>query len=166
VLGRLILLFVLVPLADLFLLMYLSSKIGWPTSIGAVIVSGILGAWLAKMSWRAVGRKVQDRLQRGNMSPDLLTDGAMIFFAAGLLLTPGFITDAVGLSLLIPTCRRWYKIRIVNWMKRNFKIQVVKTSSMNNSFTVDGEVVYDHEADSEPGEIDAPNAIQSGESSD
>jgi UPF0716 protein FxsA len=164
VLGKLILVFVLVPLADLFLLMYLSSKTGWPFSIAAVIVSGILGAWLAKLSWRAVGRKLGQRLQQGNLAPDLLTDGAMIFFAAGLLLTPGFLTDAVGLTLLIPACRRWYKTRIANWMKRNFKIQVVQMTSHQDPNTVDGEVVRDAEQGSDADVQDNdPKAIRSGE---
>ena len=135
VLGKLILIFILVPLADLMLLMVMSDYTGWPFSIAMVVVSGILGAYLAKRSSQAVGVKIRERLQRGQMSPDLLTDGAMIFFAAGLLLTPGFITDAVGLSLLIPSCRRWYKTRITNWMKRNFKIQVVQMPTVNDPNT-------------------------------
>lgn len=163
-LGKLILLFVLVPLADLFLLMYLSSKTGWPFSIGAVIVSGILGAWLAKLSWRAVGRKIGLKMQQGNMSPDLLTDGAMIFFAAGLLLTPGFITDGVGLTLLIPACRKWYKTRIVNWMKRNFKIQVMEMPPIHDPNTVDGEVVNnDDNPPHAKNDMSGPKAIKSGE---
>lgn len=140
-LGKLILIFVFVPLADLALLMVMSSYTGWQFSVALVILSGILGAYLAKRSSHAVGIKIRERLQRGQMSPDLLTDGAMIFFAAGLLLTPGFITDAVGLSLLIPVCRRWYKARILNWLKRNFKFEVVSTGPANDPNTVDGDVV-------------------------
>lgn len=158
-LGKLILIFVLVPLTDLVLLMMLSSYTGWPFSISMVVLSGILGAFLAKRSWVAVGVKIRERMTTGQMSPDLLTDGAMIFFAAGLLLTPGFITDAVGLSLLIPTCRRWYKQRVINWMKRNFKIQVVQMNSMNDPNTVDGDVVKD---DSSNAKSD-PKVIKSGE---
>lgn len=140
-LGKLILIFVLVPLTDLVLLMMLSSYTGWPFSIAMVVLSGILGAFLAKRSSVAVGAKIRERMARGQMSPDLLTDGAMIFFAAGLLLTPGFITDAVGLSLLIPACRRWYKQGINRWIKRNFKIQVVHSPRPSDPNTVDGDVV-------------------------
>lgn len=151
-LGRLILVFVLVPLADLFLLMMLSSYIGWQVSVALVILSGIVGAYLAKRSSSAVGIKIRNNMQQGQMSPGLLTDGAMILFAAGLLLTPGFITDAVGLSLLIPMCRKWYKARVTNWMKRNFKMQVVNmpgadgfqrpnSNSASDENTVDGQVV-------------------------
>ena len=137
----------------------MSSYTGWQFSIALVVLSGILGAYLAKRSSLAVGVKIRERMSRGQMSPDLLTDGAMIFFAAGLLLTPGFITDAVGLSLLIPVCRRWYKARITNWMKRNFKIQVVQMPPVNDPNTVDGDVVH-----GESNEMDAgPKVIKSGE---
>ena len=158
-LGKLILIFVFVPLADLVLLMMMSSYTGWQFSIVLVVLSGILGAYLAKRSSLAVGVKIRERMSQGQMSPDLLTDGAMIFFAAGLLLTPGFITDAVGLSLLIPVCRRWYKARITNWMKRNFKIQVVQMPPVSDPNTVDGDVIHE-----EPNDIDAgPKVIKSGE---
>jgi UPF0716 protein FxsA len=159
VLGKLILIFVFVPLTDLILLMMLSSYTGWPFSVAMVILSGILGAYLAKRSWMAVGVKIRQRMAHGQMSPDLLTDGAMILFAAGLLLTPGFITDAVGLSLLIPACRRWYKTRVTNWMKRNFKIQVVQMPTMNDPNTVDGDVVRDEASETD----DGPKVIESGE---
>ena len=126
-----------------------------------VILSGILGAYLAKRSWVAVGVKIRERMTQGQMSPDLLTDGAMILFAAGLLMTPGFITDAVGISLLIPVCRRWYKTRITNWMKRNFKIQVVQmqTTATTDPNTVDGDVVHEHSDEIDEG----PKVIKSGE---
>lgn len=142
-LGKLILIFVFVPLADLVLLLMLSDYTGWPFSIAMVILSGIIGAWLAKRSYRSVwNRAAQSGLQSG--ASDLLTDGAMIFFAAGLLLTPGFITDVVGFSLLIPACRKWYKSKISGWFKRNFKIQTVTfgpRSSQTDEGVVDGEVL-------------------------
>ncbi len=122
--------------------MVMSSYTGWPFSIAMVILSGIIGAFLAKQSYRAVWNKMQSRLANNQLSSDLLSDGAMIFFAAGLLLTPGFITDAVGLSLLIPACRRWYKARLTNWLKRHFKFQVVTMRPPGNDpDVVDGEVV-------------------------
>jgi len=169
VLGKLILVFVLVPLADLILLMAMSKYTGWPFSIAMVILSGIIGAILAKRSTRAVGTKIRERMAEGGMSAGLLTDGAMIFFAAGLLLTPGFITDAVGLSILIPPCRRWYKARISNWMKRNFKVQVVQmpgqnSPSQNDPNTVDGEVVGGEAGSSQSEDSpDAPRKIKTGE---
>lgn len=124
--------------------MVMSSYTGWPFSIGMVIVSGVVGAWLAKQSYRGVISKISERAGQGRMSADLLTDGAMIFFAGGLLLTPGFITDIFGFSLLIPVCRRWYKSWITNWFKKNVNVEMVSmpdSRRQNDPNTVDGSVV-------------------------
>lgn len=142
VFGKLLLLFILVPLADLFLLMVMSSYTGWQFSIAMVILSGIIGAFLAKQSYRSVWNKMQSRLASNELPADLLSDGAMIFFAAGLLLTPGFITDAVGFTLLIPACRRWYKSVLTKWLKRHFQFQVVTMRPPGqDDDVVEGEVV-------------------------
>jgi UPF0716 protein FxsA len=131
-------------------LVWLSSYTGWQFSIGMVIVSGIVGAYLARRSSAALGVKFRDHLQQGKMSSDLLSDGAMIMFAAGLLLTPGFLTDFFGLSLLIPVCRRWYKSLIMGWFKKNFKMHVVTMPTHHDPNTVDGEVVDRHDVSDGP----------------
>jgi UPF0716 protein FxsA len=141
---KLVILFIFVPLADLFLLLVLSDYTGWKFSVAMVILSGIVGAYLAKRSYRSVLKKIREQATNHQLPTDLLTDGAMIFFAAGLLLTPGFITDAVGFTLLIPPCRRWYKIRVKNWLKRNFKFQIVSMDNRqasNEDGVVDGQVL-------------------------
>jgi UPF0716 protein FxsA len=155
--GKLILLFILVPLADLCLLMVMSSYTGWPFSIAMVILSGIIGAYLAKLSYKSVWNKMRERMASNQMSADLLTDGAMIFFAAGLLLTPGFITDAVGLTLLIPPCRKWYKQIVTNYIKRNFKVQVVPMGPVQDDGVVDGEVLRPNESGAEQSGTNQPN---------
>lgn len=122
-LYKLLLLFILVPLVELTLLMMfaqLTGSIWW--SVLLVLITGTLGAWLARRQGVAVIQRIRSQLAKGTMPTDTLLDGAMIFFAGGLLLTPGLLTDLVGLSLMIPTCRRWYKSRLVNWFKRNFQI--------------------------------------------
>jgi UPF0716 protein FxsA len=151
-LGRLIILFIVVPLADLWLLMALADKTGWQTSVALVIVSGIIGAYLAKRSSQAVWDKIRQRFSQGEFAADLLSDGAMIFFASGLLLTPGFITDAVGLSILIPPIRGFYKRKIVKWfkLKANFQVVMPTARPPEDDFsgdpnTVEGEVVIDEE---------------------
>ena len=142
--GKLVLIFILVPLADLVLLLVLADYTGWRFSIGAVIVSGVIGAWLASQQSRFVRGKIRDQLQQNVLPAELLTDGAMIFFAAGLLLTPGFITDFVGLTLLIPVCRGWYKKWTLQIIKKHFHFQVVSTNTTSSSAgpnVIDGEVL-------------------------
>lgn len=143
--ARLFLLFIIVPLVDLFLLVWLADKVGfWPT-IGLVILTAAIGAWLVKIQGAEVRRKLFEQFSKQQNPGDLLTDGAMIMFAAGLLLTPGLLTDCFGFSLLTPVCRRFYQKLIKSWFKKNFKVHVIKPDFSQgmprDANTVDGEVV-------------------------
>ena len=154
-LGRLILLFILLPLADLWLLLVLSNRTSWQFSVLLVIISGLIGAYLARRSSKAVWSKIQSKLGRGEFSTELLSDGAMIFFAAGLLLTPGFITDAIGLSILIPPIRNWYKTVVARWFKLQTNFQIVMPQMKPNQEppldenTVEGKVADSDQANAD-----------------
>lgn len=158
-LGKLIFLFIAVPLADLTLLIVMSSYTGWAFSISVVVVSGIIGAILAKRSVNSVVSKIKRNFASGQISPDLLTDGAMILFAAGLLLTPGFLTDAFGLSVLIPNSRRWYRTVLARWFKESVNFRYVQMPMPSNENTVDGDVLNK----SDPTATKEPRKIKSGE---
>lgn len=158
-LGKLIFLFIAVPLADLTLLIVMSSYTGWAFSISVVVVSGIIGAVLAKRSVNSVFVKIKRNFASGQISPDLLTDGAMILFAAGLLLTPGFLTDAFGLSVLVPQTRRWYRSILAKWFKESVNFRYVQMPMQSGGNTVDGDVVKQ----SDPTDTEEPRRIKSGE---
>ncbi len=123
--GRLLFLFIVVPLVDLTLLLVISQYLTWQVTIATVIISGIIGAWLASRQGRSVKIRMRDQMMQNQLPTGLLTDGAMILFAAGLLITPGLITDAFGFSLLIPPIREFYKRAISGWVKKNFQVKVV-----------------------------------------
>lgn len=158
-LGKLIFLFIAVPLADLALLVWMSSYTGLAFSISIVVASGIIGAILAKRSVNSVFSKIKRNFASGQISPDLLTDGAMILFAAGLLLTPGFLTDAFGLSVLIPQTRRLYRSVLARWFKQSVNFRYVQMPVPADENTVDGDVVNK----SEPTDTAEPRRIKSGE---
>lgn len=140
--ARLLLLFIVIPLLDLLLLFGITRVTHWTTTILVVVLSGILGAWLAKRQSNTVGVKIRDQLVQNNIPSGLLTDGAMILFAAALLITPGLITDLFGLSLLIPRSRAWYKKRALAWLKDHLHVQVTKMKRQSfDTDIVDGEVV-------------------------
>jgi len=111
-LGRLILLFILLPLADLWLLLVLSNRTSWQFSVLLVIISG-------------------------------------------LLLTPGFITDAIGLSILIPPIRNWYKTVVARWFKLQTNFQIVMPQMEPNQEppldenTVEGKVADSDQANAD-----------------
>lgn len=103
--GRLFLLFLVVPALDLFVLVTVGARLGfWPT-FGLVLLSALVGAYLAKREGLAALRRVQDKLAGGGLPGPELVDGLIVLFSGALLLTPGFITDIVGLAGLLPPVR-------------------------------------------------------------
>jgi UPF0716 protein FxsA len=108
-LGRLLALFVIVPLVELVLLIRLGQWLGLLPTIAIVVITGVVGAALARNEGlRTLGR-IQSDLKSGRFPVGRLLDGGLILFAGGLLLTPGILTDVVGLSLLVPGSRGWIK---------------------------------------------------------
>jgi len=103
--ARLLLLFTLVPLVELFLLIEIGRRIGGLPTIALVLLTGALGALLAKREGaRTLGRLRSD-LASGRMPADPLLNGAAILIGGAVLITPGILTDLLGFALLIPQTR-------------------------------------------------------------
>ena len=102
---RLFLILLAVPVIEIGLFIEIGGWLGtWPT-IGLVVLTALIGSILLRQQGLAALRDVQGRLMAGEDPGRMLADGAMILIAGALLLTPGFFTDAVGFSLLIPGVR-------------------------------------------------------------
>lgn len=98
-------LFVGLPLVDSIALVLLGTRMGfWPT-IALALLSGVVGAWLAKQQGRAVWTAVRRDLSSGRMPDQAVLDGVCILVAAGMLMAPGFLTDFIALALLLPAVR-------------------------------------------------------------
>ena len=106
---RLLLLFTVVPLIELFLLVKLGTVIGISATVLIVIFTGILGAWLARWQGLGVIRRLTDDMNQGRLPADALIDGLLILIAGAVLLTPGLITDALGFLLLVPQGRAFVR---------------------------------------------------------
>jgi UPF0716 protein FxsA len=102
---RLLLLFTIVPLVELFLLVKLGTVIGIGATVLIVICTGILGAWLARWQGLGVLRRLTEDMNQGRLPADALIDGLLILIAGAVLLTPGLITDGLGFLLLVPQGR-------------------------------------------------------------
>ncbi|MGA1874066.1 MAG: FxsA family protein [bacterium] len=103
---RLFILFVIVPIIELALLIEIGGLLGTVNTILLIFITGILGAALAKHEGLGVISRIREELGRGQIPPQELFDGFCILVGGLLLLTPGFLTDALGFSLLIPITRR------------------------------------------------------------
>lgn len=108
----LLLLFVVVPLVELYLLLYIGSQIGfWPT-VGIVLVTGALGATLAKREGLRVWANYREALSQGKLPDEGIVGGLLVLVGGVLLVTPGMLTDLAGFLLLIPRTRRFVADRI------------------------------------------------------
>jgi len=102
---RLTLLFVLMPLVELAILVFLGTIIGAFYTILIVVLTGILGAILTRSQGLATLSRIRSSLQRGILPANELFDGALILVGGLFLLTPGIITDIFGLAVLVPQTR-------------------------------------------------------------
>ena len=107
----LIIALVVVPLIELYVFVQVGQSIGYPYAIVMLLAFSVVGAYLVKREGLNAWRRAQAQLRAGEIPAAELVDGALILFAGALLLTPGFVTDLVGLLLLIPAMRffprRW-----------------------------------------------------------
>jgi UPF0716 protein FxsA len=106
--GKLFALFVIVPLVELFLLVSLSDSIGVVGTIMLVMATGAVGAALAHAEGLKVMRSWQAALASGRMPEEGVISGAVVLLGGVLLITPGPITDILGLLMLVPLTRRYF----------------------------------------------------------
>jgi UPF0716 protein FxsA len=104
-LGVLALLFLVVPVAELYVIVKVAGGIGVPETLLLLIAVSVVGAWLAK--WQGIGvlRRMQAAVAQGKVPSGEIVDGALIIFAAALMITPGFLSDCLAILLLLPPTR-------------------------------------------------------------
>ena len=132
-LARLFLLFTIIPLTELWLLLWFSSLTSPTVTFGLVVVTGILGAWLARKQGSQAWRKIQQHMAQGQPPTSVLLDGLMILIAGAFLITPGIMTDMVGFALLIPVCREMLKRHVGEWLKQRAKTQFQTHTTFHTS---------------------------------
>jgi UPF0716 protein FxsA len=117
----LLLLIIIVPAAEIGFLLVSGQIIGvWPT-IALIILTGIIGSYLAKKQGLATFYQLQRQLQTGQLPGDALLDGVCILVGGTFLLTPGFLSDILGFTLLFPTTRIFFKKLIKKWFQNRIR---------------------------------------------
>ena len=104
--GRLLLLFVFLPMIELYLLIMLGARIGPMPTIGLIVLTGVIGATLARQQGLSTLAKIQNELRKGRAPTQELVEGAMIVVGGLFRLTPGILTDFFGFAMMIPGFRR------------------------------------------------------------
>ena len=119
---KLLLAFILIPLLELTLLIKLGGAIGVLNTIGIVVLTAVVGAYLSRMEGTRTLLHIRASMDRGIMPTDELIDALIIFASGAVLLTPGFLTDLCGLLLLFPPSRHAFR----EWLKRRLASKINK----------------------------------------
>ena len=118
--SRLLFLFIVVPIAELYLLFMIGARIGFMPTLGLIIFTGILGASLARQQGLSTLAKIQNELKSGRTPTDKLIEGAMIVVGGIVLITPGIITDVFGFALMMPKFRKSIALNLKKSFGGNF----------------------------------------------
>jgi UPF0716 protein FxsA len=105
VLPLLVVLFIGVPFAEIYVLLQVGHTIGVFNTLALLVIISVVGAWLAKREGLGVIRRIQRSMEAGRVPGAELVDGFLILLAGALMLTPGFLTDIVAIFLLLPPVR-------------------------------------------------------------
>lgn len=116
--GQLLVIFILIPLIELFLLIEIGRQIGALSTLLIIICTGFLGAFLARHQGLSILFQIQNELANGRLPASQLVDGIIILLAGAVLITPGVLTDALGFLCLIPATRRVIKNMLLHWFEK------------------------------------------------
>jgi UPF0716 protein FxsA len=116
-LYRLFLLFLIVPVIEIYLLIKVGSLIGGLPTVAILLLISFLGAYLVRSQGFRIITQVREELARGRLPAAQMLDGALVLVGGILLMTPGFFTDFLGIFFLVPVTRRLIKLWIGVWLQ-------------------------------------------------
>lgn len=149
----LVLAFVVVPIAELYVILQVGSWLGILPTVAILILDSILGSMLLRAQGRSAWRRFNDSLSAGRPPAREVLDGGLIILGGAFLLTPGFLTDLIGLLLLIPPTRAVVRRLVVRRFARTFITRA--TGGGHGGRAPAGEHPYDVEGSAV--EVDPPH---------
>jgi UPF0716 protein FxsA len=145
--GKLFLLFTIVPLVELYLLLMIGDLVGfWPT-VGLVLVTGVVGAWLAKRGGLRVLRKWQAAIAEHRVPEEGVLGGLLILVGGVLLVAPGVLTDIAGMLLLFPPSRRFVARTVRRHVEKRMQHGSIQVVSYGGGAVMRGPVGRDRGRD-------------------
>lgn len=127
--GFLALLFLVVPIAELYLIVQVAGGIGVPETILLLIAISVVGAWLAKREGIGVLRRMQLTVAQGRVPSSEIVDGALVLLAGALMITPGFLSDGLAILLLLPPTRAVVRGAVLRRIRAGGRVIRVITTS-------------------------------------
>ena len=138
--------FITIPLVEMIILIEVGGLIGAIPTVALVVLTATIGLWLLKLEGIATLARVQEKLNQGQIPETELLEGIMLLVGGALLLTPGFVTDAIGFTCLLPGLRR----PIARWIIRQGLLKAINVSgrsfrtdrpSPTGGTTIDGDFI-------------------------
>jgi UPF0716 protein FxsA len=151
----LILIFIALPIAELYVIIQVGEAIGALPTIGILIVDSIVGSLLLRTQGRGAWRRFRAALAEGRVPAREVLDGALVIFGGAFLITPGFITDVVGVGLLLPPTRALVRRALVRVFSRRFVVSVATGRRRGPGRPPPARQGYDVEGDAT--EVDSPH---------
>jgi len=137
--GKLVLIFIITPLIELFLLIEIGQQIGVLATVLIVIFTGIAGAALTQRQGFQIIFQIRNQIQSGQFPADSLLEGGIILIGGLTLLTPGFITDAIGFCCLIPPTRKFLSRIIKKVMVEKLRVSIDPDRAIKTDFSVEND---------------------------
>ena len=118
---KLLMLFTMIPLVELYLLIKVGGEIGTLNTIAIVVLTGVIGASFARSQGSLVLSRIKETWSQGQIPGQDLMQGALILAGGIMLVTPGLLTDLLGLSLIFPLTREYYARWALSYFKKKFQ---------------------------------------------
>ncbi|MFC5729947.1 MULTISPECIES: FxsA family protein [Nocardioides] len=132
--------FVVMPIVEIVVLIQVGQVIGPWWTILLLVLDSIIGAWLIKREGRRAWAALRDRIETGRMPHRELADGALIVLGGALMLTPGFVTDGLGILLILPATRPLFR-RLLTSYATNSVVRKTSPGPTGGGAVVRGEVI-------------------------
>ena len=120
----LVLIFIVLPIAELYVIIKVGEAIGVLPTIALLILDSFLGAALLRSQGRAAWRRFNEALAAGRIPTREVFDGAMVILGGAFLITPGFITDVIGILLLVPPSRALFRGLVARMARRRAAFRI------------------------------------------
>lgn len=120
--ARLLILFLTIPILELFVFLLVGQRIGIPMTLAIIIFTAVLGSYLTKSQGLKAIAKYQESLAQGRLPHEAIIESLLILIAGALLITPGFLTDSIGFALLVPSVRAYIRGRVEKSLKERIHL--------------------------------------------
>lgn len=141
----LVVLFIAVPIAEIYVIIKVGEAIGPLLTVLLLAADSLIGAMLLRSQGRRAWTRFRETLQRGELPHREVVEGVLVIFGGALLITPGFLTDAIGVLLLVPPTRALFRRLLMRRLGRRIEFRASRGRPPSPDYDVDG-TATEHDA--------------------